>query len=190
MTLHLPPGWPWIAALALPPAIALAILLAVWSAGSASAATASTLAPAALAPLAPPPAAGLLVYVSGAVAHPGLYRLPRGDRAYDAIAAAGGLLPNADPSRMPDLAARLKDGQQIKVPFLKGAAGGISGGKVDLNSAAVADLELVPGFTPDLAQAAVLYREEFGGFASTRELVTVLGMSEAAYLTAKPYLKV
>ncbi|HEV3406629.1 MAG TPA: SLBB domain-containing protein, partial [Candidatus Dormibacteraeota bacterium] len=32
---------------------------------------------------------GLLVDVSGAVVNPGLYRLPRGDRVFDAIAAAG-----------------------------------------------------------------------------------------------------
>jgi competence protein ComEA len=91
---------------------------------------------------------------------------------------------------MPDMAARLKDGQQIKVPFAKGGAGGIVGGKVDLNTAPLSDLELVPGFTPELAQAAITYRDEYGGFASARELVTVLGMSEADYLLAKAYVKV
>ena len=36
-----------------------------------------------------PPPSGLLVDVIGAVNHPGLYRMKRGDRVYDAIAAAG-----------------------------------------------------------------------------------------------------
>src|SRR5690349_17487682 len=46
---------------------------------------------------------GLLVDVSGAVENPGLYRLPRGDRVFDAIAAAGGLSPDADMSKLPNL---------------------------------------------------------------------------------------
>ena len=38
--------------------------------------------------------------------------------------------------------------------------------------------------------AAVRYRQEYGGFSSTRELVTVLGMGEADYLVARRYLTV
>lgn len=189
MQLHLSPGWRRLGPVLVAPALAVGALFAAW-AYSASAAPAPLPAAALAAPLVAPPVPGLLVYVSGAVAKPGLYRLPRGDRAYDAVAAAGGLLPTADPTRMPNMAARLKDGMQIKVPFVKGGAAGIVGGKVDLNTAQVADLEAVPGFTAALAQAAIQYRDEYGGFASTRELVTVLGMSEADYLLAKPYLKV
>src|ERR1035437_1966799 len=66
-------------------------------ASSASPAGARQGAPAA-AGLELPPPAGLLVDVVGAVARPGLYRVARGDRAYDAIAAAGGLSADADPS--------------------------------------------------------------------------------------------
>ena len=187
MTVHLPPGWPRLAALLLPPCLAGGILVAAWAAGQGAPPPAGA---AVTALLAPPPAPGLLVYVSGAVVHPGLYRLDRGDRAYAAIEAAGGFAADADPTRMPDLAARLKDGQQIKVPFRKGAAGGLSGGKLDLNAASLADLEQVPGFSPAVAQAAIAYRDSYGGFASTRELVTVLGMSEADYLVARAYVKV
>jgi competence protein ComEA len=63
-----------------------------------------------------PPPSGLLVDVTGAVAHPGVYRVASGERASVAIADAGGLTADADPTRLPDMAARLKDGQQIKVP--------------------------------------------------------------------------
>ena len=131
---------------------------------------------------------GLLVDVAGAVAHPGLYRLPRGDRVYDAVAAAGGLTSEADPTRLPNLAGRLRDGEQVKVPFARGLAGGTSIPRVNLNSATLAELELVPGFTVALAEAAVDYRANFGGFQNTRELVEVLGMSEADFLIARRYL--
>lgn len=142
-----------------------------------------------------PAPGGLLVDVSGAVVHPGLYRLNKGERAFAAIAAAGGLAPDADTSKLPNLAGLLKDGEQIKVPFRTGAAGG--GGSstaraaaVDLNLATVEELRAVPGFDPELAQAVIDYRTQYGGFASIRELMTVLGMGEAQYTIARKCLRV
>jgi competence protein ComEA len=135
-----------------------------------------------------PPPSGLLVDVVGAVARPGLYRVRRGDRVYDAIAAAGGLSVDADPTRLPNLAGRLKDGEQIKVPFAKGAPGGTSIVRASLNSATLEELAVVPGFTEALAQEVIDYRTNFGGFQSTRELVDVLGMSEADYVIARRYV--
>jgi competence protein ComEA len=135
-----------------------------------------------------PPPAGLLVDVVGAVARPGLYRVPRGDRVYDAIAAAGGLAAGADPRRLPDLAGRLKDGEQIKVPFANGAPGGTVITRTSLNFSTVEELSLVPGFTEAFAQEVVDYRTNFGGFQSTSELVDILGMSESDFVTARRYL--
>jgi len=143
-------------------------------------------------PLGLPAATGLLVQVSGAVAKPGLYRVAKGDRVYAAIAAAGGLASDADPDKLPDLAARLKDGEQVKVPARKtpGAASRAASASVDLNSATLDELESVPGMSPELAAAALDYRTQFGGFASSRELVTVLGMSEADYVLVKRYVHI
>jgi competence protein ComEA len=138
-----------------------------------------------------------MVSVSGAVAHPGLYRLAKGERVYAAIAAAGGMTDDADRNRTPNLAARLRDGQEVKVP-IRGSAGGRASSSsagsrlagVSLNHATADELAAVPGFTSDLAAAAVRYRQQYGGFSTTRELVTVLGMGEADYLTARRYLTV
>ena len=181
------PGGGRIAVLALP------VVVAAGAAGAAyvysSAANASSAPPAAaVAPLALPPPAGLLVDVIGAVNHPGLYRMQRGDRVYDAIAAAGGLAEDADPQRLPDLAGRLKDGEQIKVPFLKSTPGSVVITRTNLNSATLEELEVVPGFTQALAEEVVDYRTNFGGFQNTRELVEILGMSEASYTVARRYL--
>ncbi|MGA7910560.1 MAG: ComEA family DNA-binding protein [Candidatus Dormiibacterota bacterium] len=134
-----------------------------------------------------PPPAGLLVDVIGAVANPGLYRLPRGDRVYDAVAAAGGLSPDADASRLPNLAGRLKDGEQIKVPFAKTTSGTVIT-RTNLNTATLDELETVPGFTEAFAQECIDYRTNYGGFQNTRELVDILGMSEADYVIARRYL--
>ncbi len=57
----------------------------------------------------------ICVDVSGAVANPGVYRLPEGARVYEAIAAAGGFLPEADTDVL-NQAARLEDEDQIRIP--------------------------------------------------------------------------
>ena len=184
--LHLVPGWPRLVLLLLPVLLGAAVLTAVLA--LAPPAPTPAAAPAAASLPALPPPAGLLVHVSGAVVKPGLYRLQRGDRVYAAIAAAGGLAPVADGARLPDLAGRLKDGEQVKVPFLKGSGGGVVTAKVPINSATAEELAAVPGFTPDLAQAVVDYRDRFGPLASLSELTSVLGMSKSDYALAKKSL--
>jgi DNA uptake protein ComE-like DNA-binding protein len=57
----------------------------------------------------------LVIYVTGAVNLPDVYELPAGSRVKDAIASAGGLLPEADISQL-NLAALLQDADRIWVP--------------------------------------------------------------------------
>ena len=183
------PGWPRLLLIVVPPLIGAGILAAAFALAPPSApGSRASLQPQAAALPAVPPPAGLLVHVSGAVVHPGLYRLQRGDRVYAAIAAAGGLAAGADPARTPNLAGRLRDGEQVKVPFLKGAAGGAAAPKVPLNGATAEELAAVPGFTPELAQAVVDYRDQYGPMTSLSELVSVLGMSKSDYSLAKKVL--
>jgi competence protein ComEA len=147
-----------------------------------------------------PPPGGLLVDVSGAVAHPGVYRVAKGERAAAAVAAAGGLTSAADPTRLPNMAALLKDGQQIKVPTKTTTAqssttrssgtGTPRVASVSLNTSTSEELATVPGFTPDLVAAVMRYRTDFGGFTTTRELVDVLAMSEADYQLARKYVSI
>jgi competence protein ComEA len=127
---------------------------------------------------APGPAATLLVFVSGAVAHPGLYELATGARIADAIADAGGILPAADPGKLPNLAALLHDGHQVNVPFAKTTSARTSA-KIDANSAGVDELETIPGITPDIAQAIVQTRAAWGPFASLADLRNALGLDTA-----------
>lgn len=187
--LQLTPGWKRLLALALPVMVGIGALVGAhlyMTAGSPAAAAAPP--PPVTATLDVPAPAGLLVDVIGAVAQPGLYRVKRGDRVYDAIAAAGGLTTDADPTKLPNLAGRLKDGEQIKVPYAKGAPGGTVISRTNLNFATLEELAVVPGFSEALAQDVIDYRTSFGGFQTTRELVTILGMSEADYIIARRYL--
>jgi competence protein ComEA len=127
---------------------------------------------------APGQAATLLVFVSGAVAHPGLYEVATGARTADAIADAGGILPAADPGKLPDMAALLHDGHQVNVPFARGAAARTST-KIDVNEASVAELDTIPGVTTDIAQAIVDTRTQWGPFASLSDLRQALGLDTA-----------
>jgi competence protein ComEA len=186
--LRLIPGWKQVLLLAAPLAIAVGALAGAYLYSSSVAAAAAGNRPVLTNPALDVPApAGLLVHVIGAVENPGLYRLPRGGRVYDAIAAAGGLSPDADLTKLPNLAGRLKDGEQVKVAFAKTTSGTVIT-RTNLNTATLEELVTVPGITEAFAQDVIDYRTNFGGFQNTRELVDILGMSEAEYVIARRYL--
>ncbi|MDQ2663156.1 MAG: SLBB domain-containing protein [Candidatus Eremiobacteraeota bacterium] len=54
----------------------------------------------------------LVIYVAGAVSHPGLLRLADGSRVADAVDRAGGFAPGADPAGV-NLASPLSDGDEV-----------------------------------------------------------------------------
>ena len=112
----------------------------------------------------PPAPPTVLVFVSGAVEHPGLYELSPDARVADALAAAGGITTLADPGHLPNMAERVHDGRQINVPFLKA---GTTAAKLDINTAAEDELDAVPGHAPG-ARRARSSRIETNGARSPR----------------------
>ncbi len=143
-----------------------------------------------------PSSAPIVVYVSGAVARPDVVRLTAGARAAEAVAAAGGLTPEADPAAV-NLAAPLVDGDHLHVAVrgeaaptaLDGAARGAAAApgapaagttteRLDLNRATAADLEALPGIGPALAARILDYRSGHGRFGDVRELLNVAGVGE------------
>jgi competence protein ComEA len=170
-------------ALAVAGALALAGV-AGWSVLHQAAAAAPVPAGETVAPPAPPT---ILVFVSGAVAHPGLYELSPAARVADAIAAAGGVTKLADPGHLPNMAQRVNDGRQINVPYMKS---GTTAAKLDINTAAQADLDAVPGMPPGLAAEIVQYRDEWGPFTSMSQLHADLGVDSATVTGLEHYLRV
>jgi competence protein ComEA len=69
-----------------------------------------------------------VVYVAGAVRHGGLFTLPAGARAMDALRAAGGASEGADLVAV-NLAQQLADGDEVAVPSLDGPSQGAAPGR-------------------------------------------------------------
>ncbi len=132
----------------------------------------------------------VVVHVAGGVHTPGLVFGSDGWRVYDAIEAAGGLTPNADPDRI-NLAAPIADGQRVFVPIagepvipaLAATPGAASVDPattmVDINSADSVALQQLPGVGPATAERILSHREDHGPFATVDSLVAVRGIGPA-----------
>ncbi|BAS09103.1 comE operon protein 1 [Arthrobacter sp. Hiyo4] len=135
-------------------------------------------------------------------------QLPAGSRVHEAVAAAGGGTPTADLNRL-NLAAVLTDGQKLYVPQVgeeipagsSGSAGAggegeggdgteSTGGKVNLNTAGVEELDALPKVGPVLAQRIVDWRKEHGPFTSIEELDAVDGVGPKMLETLLPLVVV
>jgi len=121
------------------------------------------------------------------VKNPGLYTLPPGARVADALAAAGGALPEADLDAL-DLAAPVGDAETLRVPAAGQEAAttlGVPPARVSVNRASAAELEKVPGIGPELARRIIIYRP----YRSLDELTRVPGIGPRSLERLRPYLK-
>ena len=157
----------------------------------------------------------IVVDVDGAVAHPGLYKLPPDSRVQAALAAAGGLSPQADAHRI-NRAAKLHDGQKLYVlsqgesapPLAASNGQGCEGqsctsadgadagsdaegqGLVNINTANATQLTQLPGVGPAIAQKIIDYRTANGPFTSVDDLTKVPGIGAAKLAQIKSHARV
>ena len=145
--------------------------------------------------LAPTVPALIMVDVAGKVGHPGVYSLPTGSRAIDAIKAAGNKLPGVNTADI-NLAHILVDGEQIVVGAPQVSAQTSKGGKksapkgpISINSANQAQLESLPGIGPVMATRIITYRAKNGPFATLIDLRKVAGMGAAKFAEIQPLIR-
>src|SRR5690606_18493626 len=161
--------------------------------------------PGAAAAEAPP----LIVHVAGAVARPGVYRLPAGARVFEALDAAGGPGDDAAVDAI-NLAAEVVDGTRLYIPTraeladLEGSAaapwtpapgagpaapaGPGNSAPVAVNRATAAELQRLPGIGPVLADRIIAYRREHGPFTTVDDLLGVSGIGPKVLEQIRPYV--
>ena len=130
----------------------------------------------------------IFIHVCGEVEHPGVYKLPEGSRACDAVEAAGGLTEAAAEDYF-NLAQVLLDGQQLRIPDREETeafteAGGTAA-KVNLNTASKEQLMTLTGIGEARAEAILAYRRDAGPFLVIEDIMKVSGIKEAAFQKIK-----
>jgi competence protein ComEA len=154
--------------------------------------------------LSPPPTPrSWVVQVSGAVAYPGVYELPAGSRVRDAVQVAGGLTAEANASAI-NLAAPLEDGQSIVIqasasldspPVQRGNPLSVtiepaSTQLININTAALEELDELPDIGPVIAQRIVDYRTANGPFVAIEEIVKVPGIGQVTFEKIKDLITI
>jgi competence protein ComEA len=155
----------------------------------------------------------IVVYISGAVVHPGLLHLPLDARLDDALQVAE-LTAEADLEVL-NPAQKLKDGQKIIVASKNTGTGQLTGNevqnntqnktensaaqpgttdglstKVNINIAGINELDTIPGIGPALAQRIIDYRTENGWFSAPEEIQNVSGIGSKTYKKMEEYISV
>jgi competence protein ComEA len=141
-------------------------------------------------PSAPGPRDRVAVHVTGRVRRPGLVRLPAGSRVHDAIRAAGGVTSGADLDAV-NLARKLTDGEQIRVPGLGDPApplppgatptpGATPATPLDLNTATIEQLDALPGVGEVTAGRILAYRSAHP-FTTVDQLLEVPGIGQRRF---------
>jgi len=141
----------------------------------------------------------VIVHITGAVKNPGVYQLSSTDRIIDAVKIAGGETEEANLDLI-NLAALLKDGQKIIVPYQiynetgeednrniynnieKGYSSSDSTSrKININIADTIILQTLPGIGSVLSERIIEYRNKNGLFGVIDDIKNVSGIAEKKY---------
>jgi len=142
----------------------------------------------------------VIIHIAGAVKKPGVYQLKSTDRIVDAVKIAGGATEEANLDLI-NLAALLKDGQKIIVPYKTYSEAGeeintntynneasvyssspvSTSAKISINTANANMLQTLPGIGPVLSERIIEYRNQNGLFGVIDDIKDVSGIGEKKF---------
>jgi competence protein ComEA len=142
----------------------------------------------------------VIIHIAGAVKNPGVYQLKSTDRIVDAVKIAGGATEEANLDSI-NLAALLKDGQKIIVPYKTYSKTGeeintntynyvasvyssspvSTSEKININTANANMLQTLPGIGPVLSERIIEYRNQDGLFGVIDDIKDVSGIAEKKF---------
>jgi competence protein ComEA len=152
-----------------------------------------------LIPVVPP--SEIIVYITGAVNKPGVYTLPIQSRVIDAISIAEGLTSDAYDEGI-NMADKLYDGTKVYIPkigesdFSTDRSGVITMNdgctpstpglalqteRININSATIDDLDMLPGIGPEKAKEIIAYRQQNGNFNNIEDILLVPGIGNKLF---------
>lgn len=82
------------------------------------------------------------------------------------------------------------EASQDSTEIIKTEANGVSDDKIDINTAALEELDTLPGIGPVLAQRIIDYRNSYGDFSSVEEILYVDGIGEKTFEKIVNHIKV
>lgn len=142
----------------------------------------------------------VIIHIAGAVKNPGVYQLKSTDRIVDAVKIAEGATEEANLDLI-NLAAILKDGQKIIIPYKTYSETGekintnthnnaegmyysspvSTSAKININTANANMLQTLPGIGPVLSERIIEYRNQNGLFGVIDDIKDVSGIAEKKY---------
>ena len=113
------------------------------------------------------------VEIKGAIQNPGVYTLKRNSSISSLIQMSGGLLENSDTSRI-SFNYILNDKDVVVIPEKQEVK------LISINSAALEELQTLPGIGPAIAQRIMEYRKS-NTFQSLEQIQNVKGIGPAMF---------
>ncbi|MBQ8164731.1 MAG: ComEA family DNA-binding protein [Clostridia bacterium] len=157
----------------------------------------------------------LTVYVVGCVTNPSVVTVPKGSIIQDAVTAAGGFTENADLTRI-NLAYPLSDNMMIKIPSVTDSAEKLNQDEngwfvttvpaqtsssenstsdtdietitVNINTADIKELCILPGIGESTAQKIIDYREKNGPYEHIEDIMNVTGIKQSRFDSIKDFI--
>ncbi|HIB3154617.1 TPA: helix-hairpin-helix domain-containing protein [Enterococcus faecium] len=143
--------------------------------------------------------------IKGSVKEPGIYSFSSGERVYDVLKRAGGLLEEADSDRI-NFSAKIEDQQVLYIPAVgeeppehlnqsaspegKQSTADTEPSKININTASPSELQQIPGIGSVKAQEIIRFREENGSFQKVEDLQEISGIGEKTVEKLKNFVTI